>query len=80
MNWNKAARQLIKFELVRQDVRYALLAYKLGEIGVQETQSTITKKLSRGTFSFIFFLQCMRALGVTHVDLSQIVDDSIDNK
>jgi hypothetical protein len=50
-------------------MKYYDLARKLNAIGVEESQNTIATKLSRGTFSFVFFLQCMAALGINKIDL-----------
>ena len=68
-NWNEEARVILKAELVRKELRYKDLARMLKEIGVPETQSSITNKLARGTFSFAFFLQCMRAIDKTTVTI-----------
>jgi len=32
---------------------------ELNKIGIEENQNSIATKLSRGTFNFAFFLQCM---------------------
>lgn len=64
MNWNQHARRILKAELARQGVTYGSLACKLRGIGVQETERSIGNKMSRGTFSFVFYLQCMAALGL----------------
>lgn len=68
-NWNQEARRVLRAELVRQDVSYKRLVQLLGAIGVEETQSSITNKLSRGSFSFAFFLQCMTAIGKPTVEI-----------
>ena len=39
-------------------------------MGLEETSRSIANKMSRGTFSFAFFLQCMRALGADAVTLT----------
>ncbi len=45
------------------------LAKLLQASGVEETTRSIANKVSRGTFSFVFFLQVMRVLGVQEVVL-----------
>ncbi len=45
------------------------LAKLLQASGVEETTRSIANKVSRGTFSFVFFLQVMRVLGVRDVSL-----------
>jgi hypothetical protein len=69
-DWNMEARRILKAELARKDISYKRLAQLLEVEGVTESASGITNKLSRGTFSFAFFLQCMRAIGRTHVEIN----------
>ncbi len=61
--WNKLATNTIKAELARAGVGYEELIRLLSAIGVQETYTGIAAKINRGTFSFAFFMQCMKALG-----------------
>lgn len=70
MNWENEARLLLKAEIARRGVTYERLAKRLQAIGVQETVRSIANKMSRGSFSFVFFLQCMKALGAQSVTVS----------
>lgn len=63
------AKAILKAELARKDIGYKRLSQLLAQVGVDETPSAITNKLSRGTFSFVFFLQCMKALGRAQVTI-----------
>ncbi|EIJ44814.1 hypothetical protein GWL_42530 [Herbaspirillum sp. GW103] len=36
---------------------------------MMETYAGIANKLSRGSFSFVFFLQCMQAIGRQNINL-----------
>ncbi|TDN62434.1 MULTISPECIES: DUF6471 domain-containing protein [Paraburkholderia] len=74
MDWYQVARNVLRAELVRHGVSYRQLATLLANIGVRETERSIANKLSRGSFSFAFYLQCMRALGRTdfRVDLTDV--------
>lgn len=69
-NWNEHAKGILKAHLARKNIKYSDLAKKLNDIGIEENQNTIATKISRGTFSFTFFLQCMYALGIKKIDLS----------
>ncbi len=62
-DWSKMATNTIKAELARAGVGYEELIRRLGVIGVKESYTGIAAKINRGTFSFLFFLQCMKALG-----------------
>lgn len=71
-DWNVEAKAILKAELARKDIGYKKLSQLLAQIGVDETPSAITNKMSRGTFSFVFFLQCMKALGRTQVTIDLV--------
>lgn len=72
MDWNDEAYRLLKRELVRRKVTYARLQKQLAALGVEETERSIASKISRGSFSFAFFVQCMRAIGVEQVDVRAV--------
>lgn len=69
MDWKKQARVLIRTELAKQDMSYKDLARRLEGIGLNIEPKAITNKVSRGSFSFVFFLQCMHVLGVESIQL-----------
>lgn len=69
VDWYQVAGNVLRAELARQGISYRQLATLLTGIGVSETERSIASKMSRGSFSFAFFLQCMRALGRTDVRL-----------
>lgn len=61
--WQKNATNLLKAELTRRGITYDQLQEKLAQIGIEETANSINVKINRGSFSFVFFLQTMRAIG-----------------
>jgi hypothetical protein len=61
--WNAKAANLLKSELKRHGVKYADLVAKLAAIGVEEKEVNIRNKLSRGTFTAAYLLQCLEAIG-----------------
>jgi Domain of unknown function (DUF6471) len=61
-DWNKHAANLLKAELTRLGIGYEGLIEKLKAIGVEESYKGIAAKINRGTFSFAFFVQCMKAI------------------
>jgi hypothetical protein len=62
-DWEKEAKGLLKAELVRCGVSHQKLAALLSELGVDASKASIDSKLSRGTFSAAFLVQCLRAIG-----------------
>ncbi len=63
MVWESEATRLLKAEMARRGLTYLKLAERFREKGVDETLSSISNKIGRGSFSFAFFLQCMWVLG-----------------
>ena len=68
-DWDARASNLLKSELKRKGVTYAQLVEKLAEIGVPEKEVNVRNKLSRGTFTATYLLQCLEALGVRELRL-----------
>jgi len=70
--WADRARRFVKAELKRAEVSYAELARRLKEHGLEETESSITAKLNRGTFAATFFLATMKSIGRQTVNLEDV--------
>lgn len=68
-DWAAYVRRLLKTEMARQDLSYEDLANKLAEIGVYEKAHSINNKINRGTFSAVFFVQCLKAMGISIMNL-----------
>lgn len=69
IDWKTAAKNILKSELARKGVDYETLVKKLNELGVEENYNSINTKINRGTFTFQFFLQCMKAIGAGEIKL-----------
>lgn len=69
VDWDDLAKRVLKAELARAGLTYKMLAIRLEGLGIADSEAAIANRISRGKFSFSFFLQCMSALGVTEVDL-----------
>lgn len=60
----------MQVELARKDIGYKELCRALETVcGIEIDSKSLSNKVGRGTFSFAFFLQCMKALGVSTVNL-----------
>src|SRR6476661_6611866 len=70
--WSDRAKRFLKAELKRANVTYEELARRLREHGLEETESSVSNKLSRGTFPATFFLASMRAIGREQVNLADV--------
>lgn len=64
------AKGIIRAELKRRNLSYADLAERLTAIGVPENAQNVNNKIARGSFTAVFFLQCMEAIGVAHIHLN----------
>lgn len=80
-DWNEKAKRLLKSELVRRGVSSEDLVLLLNRLGVEETKASIDSKISRGTFSAAFLIQCLNAIGVKtfvpEVDVEMILSEPI---
>lgn len=68
-DWNRLACNLLKSELAKAGIGYDGLIKRLAEIGVTESYKGIANKINRGAYSFAFFMQCMKALGIQTIRL-----------
>ncbi len=62
-DWNDHAKRLLKAELIKRGISHEELAVRLQEIGLNETKSSIDSKISLGTFSASFLMQCLHVIG-----------------
>jgi hypothetical protein len=69
-DWQAQVKGILKAELKRRDVSYADLAGKLGAIGVKDNERNIANKIARGSFTAVFFVQCLEAIGCQTVHLN----------
>jgi hypothetical protein len=69
-NWKVLVKGLLKAELKRRNFSYADLAAKLATIGVKDSERNISNKISRGSFSAVFFVQCLEAIGCHAIHLT----------
>lgn len=71
INWNDKVKRLLKSELIKRGVSNAGLSLLLKEIGVHETKASIDSKISRGSFSAGFFLQCLSVIGCNKIEIEE---------
>lgn len=69
VDWSNKAKRLLKSELVKRGVSNANLALMLNEIGIEETKASIDSKISRGSFSASFLLQCLMVIGCQKIEI-----------
>ncbi len=69
-DWQAHVKGLLKAELARRSLTYGDLAQKLAAIGVKDNERNISNKIGRGTFTAIFFVQCLEAIDVHTLHLN----------
>lgn len=70
-DWQAVVKGVIRAELARRNMSYRELAERLDAIGVKGmNERTISNKINCGTFSAVFLVQCMEAIGVRTVHLN----------
>ena len=55
--------------LAKRSLTYKQVSEKLAELGVVESEPNIRNKMSRGTFSAVFLIQCLEAIGCRSLQL-----------
>ena len=67
--WEKKVQTLLKVEILKRNLTYKQVSEKLAQIGVIESEPNIRNKLARGTFSAVFLVQCLEAIGSRSLQL-----------
>jgi len=70
--WGNKASRFLKAELKRAGIGYKELADRLNRHGLEETETSITGKLARGTFAASFFLACIAVLELEGIQLADL--------
>ena len=69
--WNNKVKRILKSELVKRGLSTEDLVHLLNENGCTETKSSVDSKISRGTFSASFFMQCLYVIGCTKIEIEE---------
>ena len=70
--WGSKASRFLKAELKRAGIGYKELADRLNRHGMEETETSITGKLARGTFAASFLLACLAVLEMENLRLEDL--------
>lgn len=69
VDWEEETKAILKSELKRRKLTYSDLAERFVLLGLPITEPTLRNKISRGSFSAVFFLQCLAALDCSTLHL-----------
>lgn len=67
--WHDLVKGMLRAEMTRRNMTYDQLAERLEAIGVSADVRNLRNKVARGGFSAVFFVQCLRAIGATSINL-----------
>lgn len=70
--WLEHAKGLLKAELKKRGISYRELAERLTDAGIPDSERNLTNKISRGSFTAAFLLQCLRVIGCDSLDIRHI--------
>ena len=62
-------RGTIRALMVKRRITFAELAKRMKESGSDENERALRNKVARGTFSAVFFVQCLEAIGLDSLKL-----------
>ena len=65
--WADYAKRHMKAELKRAGVGYAELARRLSDMGLAETEGSVTVKINRGAYPAWFLFAVMKAIGAKEI-------------
>jgi hypothetical protein len=70
--WEEMAMRMIKSSLSLKGIKYPELAKRLQRLGIEETPSSLSTKINRGTFKAAFMLQVLKAIDMKHFTIPDI--------
>jgi hypothetical protein len=73
-DWAEDVKRLLRAEMARRGITYEDLAERLATVGVRDNAVNLRNKVARGTFSAVFLVQCLRAIGVRMLRLNDDAD------
>lgn len=71
-DWQARVKGVLKGELKRRNLSYADLAERLTAIGIPDNELNIKNKIGRGSFTAVFFIQCLTAIDCHTVHLDDV--------
>lgn len=75
-DWSAAAKGLLRSEMTRRGVSYSELVDRLAAIGVEESEANLRNKVSRGSFSAAFLVQCLVVMDVRSLALDHLIAET----
>lgn len=74
--WEELAKNILRAAMMQRGVSYAALAERLEAIGVDDNELNLRNKVSRGRFTAVFLMQCLKALDAEWIHIPASVEDA----
>lgn len=74
--WEELAKNILRAEMMRRGVSYAALAERLASFGITDNELNLRNKVSRGRFTAVFLMQCLKALEVEWIHIPVSLEDA----
>lgn len=69
--WQQIVSKILKTELAKRDIGYIQLIQNLNAMGVKIKVEDLRARISRGNFSAMLFIQCLRAIKLKTLPLEE---------
>lgn len=69
--WNEYIKRKLKSEMVKRGISNDELVQRLDRIGVEMSKSSLVNKISRGSFSAAFLIQCLYVIGCHEIEIEE---------
>lgn len=69
-------KNMLRAQMMHNGVSYAALAERLAAFGITDNELNLRNKVSRGRFTAVFFIQCMKALDADWIKVPASLDDA----
>jgi hypothetical protein len=74
--WEELVKNILRAEMMRRGVSYTTLVERLAKIGVTDNELNLRNKVSRGRFTAVFLMQCLKALDAEWIQIPDSLDEA----
>ncbi len=74
--WEELAKNILRAEMMRRGISYATLVERLAAYGIKDNELNLRNKVSRGRFTAVFLMQCLRAIGVDWIHIPSELEEA----